>query len=125
MDETINLWIAKDKFRGLHIFLNKPVLSTSTLCWNDEITGLKFELNSDSYNFLSWDDEPIKLQKVSKFTSRERHMLYLLKKAYDIADCGSNPFSNDGGGSKFCYEIKNMIKPIIDKLNKDIKIYKL
>ena len=49
MDETIDLWIAKDKFRGLHIFLNKPVFSTSTLCWNDEITGLKFELKSDNY----------------------------------------------------------------------------
>lgn len=119
------LWLARDKYRGLHIFLNKPVFSNSTLCWEDKKTGVKFEISSDNYNWLSWKDEPIQLPEISKFTSRERQLLYLLSEAYDIADFGSNPFANDAGGSRFCDEIKDMIKPIIDRLNKEIKVYKL
>lgn len=55
--------------------------------------------------------------------SRESRILNHLTSIYDIANEGANPFCNDAGGSKFCNDIKELIKPIIDKVNKEIEVY--
>lgn len=55
----------------------------------------------------------------------EHDLLLHLKTAYEIADNGDNLFLNDALGCKFCREVKYAIKPIIDKIERDIKIYNI
>lgn len=118
------MWVARDKYRGLHVFKNKPEFSYATLGWKDKLSNFRAEIDEQDFTEnLAWNDEPIKVELCQVFNSREHNMLNLLKKAYDIANDGSNPFNNDATGSSFCWEIKNMITPIMERIQKDIDIY--
>lgn len=64
-------------------------------------------------------------KEYSQDETREFKILHHLRYAYQLADEGDNFVINDAGGCKFCWEIKNMIKPIISKLERDIEVYKI
>lgn len=120
---------ARDKDGTLAVFIENPVRikknDRGTNYWttNGFSHGRWMYLYNNMFPDLKWEDEPINVELNQVFSTREYNMLNLLKKAYDIAEEGSNPFMNDAGGSSFCSEIKHMIEPIIKRIEKDIDDY--
>lgn len=64
-------------------------------------------------------------KEYSQDETRKFKILHHLREAYQLADNGDNFAANDAGGCKFCWKIKNMIKPIISKLERNINVYKI
>lgn len=65
------MWVARDKYRGLHLFNQKPIRNWSTLRWKHE-DGITEPLVMTDNSFLSfpdltWDDEPIEVDIHPRF----------------------------------------------------------
>ena len=113
------MWLAKDKNGTLDLYKVKPVRTYTTWCSN----GLSLPLDKSLYPHLKWEDEPMKVDLIQQFDTREHNMLELLNKVYAIADEGSNWIDNDASGALFCNEICDAVKPIIERIKKEIELY--
>lgn len=61
------MYVARDRYRGLHIFNNKPERNWTTLRWEDKEdrdNTEPFEIDYRSFD-ISWDDEPVKIELVN------------------------------------------------------------
>lgn len=119
------MWIARDKNGNLNLFQTKPIRMCGYKWEEDVIYKHSIEIDNNLFPNLTWDDEPIEVDLIEHIHNREYAMLQYITEAYKIAKEGDNWLTNDATGQKFCYEIENAIKPIIDRIKKDIEIYKI
>ena len=66
------MWIARDKYEGLWLFIEKPIRSASEFWWEVDTKNSilreddYMEIDGDLFPDLRWEDEPIEVELIKR-----------------------------------------------------------